>query len=81
MLQNGVKMTDEPPKGLKANLRTAYFKMNDDYLKSTGKPAVFRKLLFGLRCFHAIAQERRKFGPLGNAKDAETKAPSPEQTV
>ena len=65
VLQNGVKMINEPPKGLKANLKSAYFKLDDEKLRSTSKPAIWRKLLFGLRFFHAVAQERRKFGPLG----------------
>ena len=65
ILQNGIKITNEPPKGLKANLRTAYFKMDDVQLNATTKPEIYRKLLFGLRFFHAVVQERRKFGPLG----------------
>jgi dynein heavy chain len=65
VLQNGVKMTNEPPKGLRANLRNTYFKLDDEKLKITSKPDSYRKLLFGLALFHAAAQERRKFGPLG----------------
>ena len=65
VLQNGVKMINEPPKGLKSNLKSAYFKITDEELQATTKPEVWRKLLFGMRFFHAVAQERRKFGPLG----------------
>ncbi len=65
ILQNGVKMTNEPPKGLKANLKATYYKMTDADLQSTDKPEAYRKLLFALCFFHACCQERRKFGPLG----------------
>lgn len=43
-------MTKEPPKGLRANLRSTYSKMDDDKLKRTCKPADFRKMLFGEKC-------------------------------
>ena len=65
VLQSAVKMTNEPPKGLKANLRNAYYKLNNDLLNVTHKPEVYKKLLFGLSFFHAVVQERRIFGPLG----------------
>ena len=65
VLQNSVKMTKEPPRGLRANLRTTYLKMDDDKLNRTDKPQAYRKLLFGLCFFHALAIERKKFGPLG----------------
>jgi dynein heavy chain len=65
ILQNGVKMTNEPPKGMKANLTNTYFKLNNDLLNVTDKPDLYKKLLFALSFFHACAQERRKFGPLG----------------
>jgi len=65
ILQNGVKMTNEPPKGLKANIRNTIYQLNDDVLSSGKKPEVFRKLLFGLAFFHAVIQERKRFGPLG----------------
>ena len=65
ILQNGVKMTNEPPKGLRANLKNFYYAMDDADLQTTNKPEAYRKLLFGLAFFHANVQERRKFGPLG----------------
>uniref|UniRef100_K3W7Q8 Uncharacterized protein n=1 Tax=Globisporangium ultimum (strain ATCC 200006 / CBS 805.95 / DAOM BR144) TaxID=431595 RepID=K3W7Q8_GLOUD len=65
VLQDGVKMTKEAPKGLRANLKNTYYKLNDDKLSVTRKPDVFRKLLFGLCFYHAIVCERKRFGALG----------------
>ena len=65
ILQNGVKMSLEPPKGLKSNLKNAYFSLSDEKLQITSKPREYNKLFFGLCFFHAIVQDRRKFGPLG----------------
>eukprot|EP01116_Phalansterium_solitarium_P017128 TRINITY_DN413_c0_g1_i5.p1 TRINITY_DN413_c0_g1~~TRINITY_DN413_c0_g1_i5.p1 ORF type:complete len:4163 (-),score=2181.62 TRINITY_DN413_c0_g1_i5:539-13027(-) len=65
VLQNGVKMTNEPPKGIKANLLRSYKTFEDKYLSISQKEVEFRKMLFGLCFFHAVVQERRKFGALG----------------
>ncbi|KAK3247674.1 hypothetical protein CYMTET_42830 [Cymbomonas tetramitiformis] len=65
ILQNGVKMTLEPPKGLKSNLTRSYSRISDKYLAEAEKPDIFRKLLYAICLFHAVIQDRRKFGPLG----------------
>ena len=65
VLQNGVKMTNEPPKGLRANLRTAYAAIPEEKFEATDKPDAWRKVMFGLLLFHAVILERRKFGALG----------------
>ena len=65
ILQDGVKMTNEPPKGLRANLNQTYYKLDNEKLNLTDKPGKYKKLLFGLSFFHALLIERKKFGPLG----------------
>ena len=67
VLQNGSKMTMEPPKGIKANLLKSYGTMvqDDDFLNACNKPEVFKPLLFSLCLFHGVLLERKKFGSLG----------------
>ncbi|EKX31472.1 hypothetical protein GUITHDRAFT_83101 [Guillardia theta CCMP2712] len=65
ILQNGVKMTLQPPKGLRANMLNTYFVIEDSFFEGCSKVAQLRKLHFSLAFFHASLQERRKFGPLG----------------
>ena len=65
ILQNGVKMTLEPPKGLKSNLARSFTRIPEEQVEACNKPKQLRQLLLGLCLFHAVMQDRRKFGPLG----------------
>jgi dynein heavy chain len=40
-------------------------RFSEPYLAASSKPEAWRRLLFGLCLFHAVVQDRRKFGALG----------------
>jgi dynein heavy chain len=65
VLQSGIKLTNEPPKGLKANLNRTYNEVTETVHNSCSKPFEFKKLLFSLAFFHACILERRKYGAIG----------------
>ena len=66
VLQSGVKMTNEPPKGVKANVSGVFKNLvKDEDWDTCAMSNSWKKLLTGLAFFHANVQERRKFGPLG----------------
>lgn len=58
ILQNSVKMTQEPPRGVRANLAASYMGFSDAYFEKQPKQTEFKKLLYGTCFFHALLQVR-----------------------
>lgn len=65
ILQRGVKLTTEPPKGLRANLLRLYNTVDDASYGECKAAGKYQKLLFTLAYFHSVLLERRKFRTLG----------------
>jgi dynein heavy chain len=65
LLQKSIKVTNEPPKGIKAGLFKTYTTIiNQDFLEKI-EHHNWRNLTFTVCFLHSIVKERRKFGPLG----------------
>ncbi|XP_072006034.1 dynein axonemal heavy chain 2 [Engystomops pustulosus] len=65
ILQASIKMTTEPPKGLRANMKRLYQLITEPQFSRCSKTSGYRRLLFSLCFFHSILLERRKFLQLG----------------
>jgi len=65
VLQNGIKMTNTPPPGIRANLLQTYTAFEEHALERLSLGQVHRKLVFGLCFFHAVIMERRRYGSIG----------------
>lgn len=65
ILQNGVKVTNEPPRGLRANLLRTFLDLSQEDYVGCSKAFIFQKLLFATAFFNALILERRKFGAVG----------------
>uniref|UniRef100_A0A3B4BKR2 Uncharacterized protein n=1 Tax=Periophthalmus magnuspinnatus TaxID=409849 RepID=A0A3B4BKR2_9GOBI len=64
ILQKSLKVVIEPPNGLKLNMRATYSKISHESMSACPHPA-FGSLVYVLAFFHAVVQERRKYGKIG----------------
>ncbi|EDQ90997.1 uncharacterized protein MONBRDRAFT_20211 [Monosiga brevicollis MX1] len=65
ILQAGIKMTTEPPNGIKANMKRLYNTISEEQFERCNASSKYKKLMFSLTFFHSILLERRKFQMLG----------------
>jgi len=65
ILQRGIKMTTEPPRGLRANMLKLYNLVGEEQFGRCQQRSKYQRLLFSLCWFHALLLERRKFKSLG----------------
>lgn len=63
ILNRSIKVTNEPPAGLKANLKRAWANFPKEDIDDTDSKT--KSVLFGLCYFHALMMERKLFGPMG----------------
>ena len=63
ILSRCIKIRNEPPTGLKANLKRAWSSFSRDLIQETESKS--RSIIFGLCYFHSVLTERKKFGPKG----------------
>merc|ERR1719473_2509833 len=63
ILQNSIKIANEAPQNLKANLRRAFSKFDQDNFDraKSHKEKEFKAILFGLCMFHSLILGRKKF--------------------
>ena len=65
LLQMAIKVTNEPPKGVKAGLYKTFSTMIDGDFLERHDTDKWRKITFTICLLHSLVIERRKFGPLG----------------
>ncbi len=70
LLQNSIKVSNDPPKGVKKNMQLIYTQIissinETNFYNSCEKMYEWRKLFLSLAFFHSIIIERKRFGPIG----------------
>ena len=63
ILSRCIKITNEPPSGLRSNLKRAWCFFSKEYVEDMDSKT--KSILFGLCFFHSVMMERKMFGPMG----------------
>merc|ERR1719265_145476 len=63
ILERAIKLTNEPPQGMLANLRRSFALFSKEDFED--RDAKVKSILFALCHFHSLMLERKKFGPMG----------------
>jgi len=63
ILDRSIKLTNEPPSGLKANMKRAFTYFPKEEIED--KDSKVKSIYFGLCFFHSTVIERKRFGPKG----------------
>jgi dynein heavy chain len=58
VLARCIKLTNEPPAGLKANMKRSFCSFSSDYIENCSSQT--KSILFGLCTFHSVVMERKK---------------------
>lgn len=65
ILQSSIKVSNEAPQNIKANMIRAYSHFSDKFLNKSSKPNEFKSCIFALCWFHSVMLGRKKFSSLG----------------
>jgi len=63
ILERSIKLTNEPPQGMLANLRRSFALFSKEDFED--RDAKVKSILFALCHWHSLMLERKKFGPMG----------------
>ena len=61
-----IKLTNEAPDGLKANLLKAMQPFDEEFFEASSSPADLKAIVFGLCVLHAVLVQRKKSGAIGD---------------
>ena len=54
VLQNGIKITNEPPKGIKSNMIGSFSQLSEEKINGCKRDSEYRILIYSLCFFHAV---------------------------